>query len=84
MGTAITQPGGPSSPPNLVAERIRRGLGLVDTAKRIGVSINTLRRAENGERVHSKCVAKIARFYDLDPFALHEGLGERPGEVNAA
>lgn len=50
---------------NLTAERLNRGLSLLDAATRIGVSRGTLARAERGLGVHPSSAKRIADFYDV-------------------
>lgn len=49
---------------DLRAERLNRGLSLGDAAKEIEVAVDTLARAESGERVpQPRNAFKIASFY---------------------
>lgn len=46
------------------AERINRGLGIAEAAKRMGVHVSILGRAESGEnKPHPRNAFKIATFY---------------------
>jgi transcriptional regulator with XRE-family HTH domain len=64
---------------NLVAERINRGLSVLELAEQVGTSAMTIRRAESGERMPRPKVAKrIADLYgvkvtDIWPLELVDG-----------
>lgn len=53
----------PKEPLNLVAERRRRNLGIVEAAKAIGISYNSLKLAEAGTEPRSDVARKICEFY---------------------
>lgn len=50
---------------NLVNERKRRGLGIVEASHAIGISFNSLKLAEAGVEPRSDVARKIAAFYGL-------------------
>lgn len=53
-------------PARLKAARVNRGLSLERAAEQIGVSGETLRRAENGQTVpHAATAKQICDFYDF-------------------
>lgn len=56
-------------PLNLIAERKRRGLGIVEAAREIGISYNSLKLAEAGVEPRSDVAQKIATFYGTNVLA---------------
>lgn len=48
---------------NLKAERINRGLSVKALAEILGVSRDTIERAERGESLHPSNAFKVADFY---------------------
>lgn len=65
------------------AARLRAGISQTELAKRIGMSIDTVKRIEYGERVHQwKMVSSVANAIGCSPnellgfpVASHESLG---------
>lgn len=54
----------------LVKERKRRNLTQLQAAVAIGISPQTLARAENGMTIQPKTAGEIAAFYGLEPSAV--------------
>lgn len=50
---------------NIEAERLNRGLSVVEAAEQIGVSRGTLAKAERGAMVRPRQAKQIADFYGV-------------------
>jgi transcriptional regulator with XRE-family HTH domain len=50
---------------NLVAERVNRGLSVLEAAEQIGVARGTLSRAEQGVMPSPRNAKKVADFYGV-------------------
>lgn len=56
--------------PLLVRERKKLGLTQLQAAVAIGISPQTLARAESGLGIQPKTLSEIAEFYGLEPSAV--------------